>query len=138
MTKQRHLSDGAVDSLRSDIASNRAGNHERYSDDYVERALDEIAWFREREAELEQGWSNAEEIIGRLEAKLVRITVESGVLAANRDPENGDMVSEAINACGRIIVMLSDEDRKAALERLWAVFFPPNSPCEMETKVNEA
>jgi len=55
--KRRHLSDGAVEAMRADIASNRASGdvHKdiHIADNYVERALDEIAWLRWREGELE-------------------------------------------------------------------------------------
>ncbi len=54
--KQRHVSDGAMEAMRADIASNRAGDCSeavRIGDNYIERALDEIAWLRWREGELE-------------------------------------------------------------------------------------
>ena len=51
--KRRHLSDGAIAAMREDIASNRAGGQVHVADDYVEKALDEIAWLRWRESELQ-------------------------------------------------------------------------------------
>ena len=50
---QRHLSDGAIASLREDLAEAKDGEPMVLAWGYVAKALDEIAWLRAREAELE-------------------------------------------------------------------------------------
>jgi hypothetical protein len=71
MTKQVHLSDGAVEAIRTDLAHNRVAARSQkvhISDEYVERALDEIAWLREREVKLQQALNNLVDHLGQLGA----------------------------------------------------------------------
>lgn len=67
---QRHLSDGAMQSMRDDLAEAKTGEPMTLAWNYVSKALDEIEWLREENAELLAGADADAFTIGNLNAQI--------------------------------------------------------------------